>query len=120
VFTASLTLHESERRNRLRASSVAISEIYVKMADGDTQVVETFDFVEHWSLLESAPESASDVWQPAGEVLNGDSAANFLWTAGGPLVSRGIFPGPPMVPLTCLRQSRSRVKTVNAWARPSR
>lgn len=95
----SLTLHESESRNRLRAGSVAISEVYVKMANGDTKVVEPFDSVAHWSVLETAPESVSDVWQPAGEVLKGDTAANFTWTEGSPLVSRGVFPGPPMVPL---------------------
>jgi ABC-type antimicrobial peptide transport system permease subunit len=69
------------------------------MANGDTKVVEPFDSVAHWSVLETAPESVSDVWQPAGEVLKGDTAANFTWTEGSPLVSRGVFPGPPMVPL---------------------
>ena len=99
VSLVSLTLHESESRNRLRAGSVAISEIYVNMANGDTRVVEPFDSIEHWSVLETAPESVSDVWQPAGQVLDEDAAASLIWTEGGPLVSRGVFPGPPMVPL---------------------
>ncbi len=95
----SLTVHESESRNGLRAGSVAISEIYVNLANGDTQVIEPFDFIEHWSVLQAGQESVSDAWQAAGGVLNGDAAANFIWTEGNAMVSRGVFPGPPIAPL---------------------
>lgn len=98
----SLTVHETNGRNRLRAGSILVDDIYVVLEDGSTRVVESFESLDHWSILTTVPESASDVLQPAREPLDGTGGANFIWVEGGPLISRGMFPGPPMVPLSVL------------------
>ncbi|MDP6453552.1 MAG: hypothetical protein QF898_09620, partial [SAR202 cluster bacterium] len=96
----SLTIHETSGRNRLRSGSVAIDNIYVRTNAGDAQVVEGFDTLADWSVLTTARESTSDVMQSS--VLDDRSTANFIWVEGSPLVSRGIFRGPPMAPLPVL------------------
>lgn len=93
----SVTIHETNGRTRLRAGSVSIDDIYVRMDDGAVRVMESFDSLADWSILTTVPESISDVLQTAS--LDEKSAATFIWVEGGPLVSRGMFRGPPMVPL---------------------
>jgi len=96
----SLTIYETNGRNRLRAGSVSVDDIYVRMNNGDVQVLEDFDTLDDWSILKAVPESTSDVMQPA--TLDDKTAANFIWVEGSPLVSRGLFRGPPMAALPVL------------------
>ena len=98
----SVTVNKFDGRGRLRAGTISISEISVRTSDGE-QVVETFDDVSGWSIVRAAPESISDAIQPAGSSFDGDSGAvQFVWTEGNPLVSRGIFHGPPITPVPVL------------------
>jgi ABC-type lipoprotein release transport system permease subunit len=95
----SLTVHETIGRNRLRSGSISVDEIYVR-TNGNFEVIESFGSVDDWNVLTTVPESVSDVLQPGN--LDDKSAATFIWVEGSPLVSRGIFRGPPMVPLPVL------------------
>ena len=95
----SVTVHETDARSRLRAGSVAFDSIFVRMADGSIQVVEPFDSVSDWSVLEAAPQSVSDGFQITGDSADGRRGGIFAWAEGAPLTSRGFFRGPPIVPL---------------------
>ena len=56
-----------------------------------------------WSIIRAAPESVSDAIQQTSSSFDGDTgAAQFIWTEGNPLVSRGIFHGPPITPVPVL------------------
>ena len=98
----SVTVNKFDGRGRLRAGTLSIGEISVRTSDGE-QVVEAFDDVSGWSIVRAAPESISDAIQPAGSSFDGDSGAvQFVWSEGNPLVSRGIFHGPPITPVPVL------------------
>ena len=98
----SVSVNKFDGRGRLRAGTLSISEISVWTAGGE-QVVETFDDLSGWSVIRAAPESISDAIQPTNAPANGDdSAAQFIWTEGNPLVSRGMFHGPPVTPVPVL------------------
>ncbi len=103
----SLTLFETNGRNRLRAGSVAVDEIFANRSDGGTYVLESFDSVAEWTTLTSVPESQSDVLKSTSDGLNGASdIASFIWVEGRPLVSRGIFHGPVLEPIPVIATSR--------------
>ncbi|HCH08746.1 MAG TPA: hypothetical protein DEW32_06025, partial [Dehalococcoidia bacterium] len=51
----SLTIYETNGRNRLRAGSVSVDDIYVRMNNGDVQVLEDFDTLDDWSILKAVP-----------------------------------------------------------------
>ena len=102
----SLTLYETNARNRLRAGSMIIDEIHARMPGGEVRVLEPFDSVTGWSMLRAVPESQSDVIIPAAEGMHGSGAANFIWVEGRPLVSRGVFYGAPLQPLPTIASSR--------------
>ncbi|MCZ6505189.1 MAG: FtsX-like permease family protein, partial [Actinobacteria bacterium] len=95
----SLAVHEVDGRNRLRAGSVSILDVFFTGPDGQRHPLETFEEPSAWSVLRVAPQSTSD------SLLRYDGGAGgltFIWTEGGPLVSRGIFHGPPASPLPVL------------------
>ncbi len=94
-----VSVHETDSRTRLRAGSLSLDAIFVRMADGSKQVVEPFDSVSDWNVLVVAPQSASDALQPSSDGPDGPHGATFAWTEGTALTSRGIFRGPPIVPL---------------------
>ena len=99
----SLSVHEVDGRNRIRAGSVLIDEIRLGMPDGSFQILEPFDDVSGWSIIRAVPESVSDALQASNVSHNGDAgSAAFIWTEGGPLTSRGIFYGPPVSPIPVL------------------
>ncbi len=103
----SLTLFETNGRNRLRAGSVAVDEIFATRSDGGRQVLESFDTVSEWTTLNSVPESQSDVLKSTNDGLNGTSgSASFIWVEGRPLVSRGIYHGPVLEPIPVIATSR--------------
>ena len=103
----SLTLFETNGRNRLRAGSVAVDEIFATRSDGGTFVLESFDSVSEWTTLTSVPESQSDVLKSTNDGLNGTSgSASFIWVEGRPLVSRGIYHGPVLEPIPVIATSR--------------
>ena len=103
----SLTVYETNGRNRLRAGSIAIDEIFATRFDGGTFVLESFDAVSDWAMLSGVPESQSDVLKSSSDGLNGTGGlAAFIWVEGRPLVSRGIFHGPPLDPIPVLATSR--------------
>ena len=103
----SLTLFETNGRNRLRAGSVAVDEIFATGPNGGTFVLESFDSVSEWTTLNSVPESQSDVLKSTNDGLNGTSGhASFIWVEGRPLVSRGIFHGPVLEPIPVIATSR--------------
>ena len=103
----SLTVFETNGRNRLRAGSIAIDEIFATRPGGGIHVLESFDSVSEWTALDAVPESQSDVLKPSADGLNGTGgSASFIWVEGRPLVSRGIFHGPPLDPLPVLATSR--------------
>ena len=98
----SVSVNKFDGRGRLRAGTISISEISTWTATGE-QVLETFDDLSGWSVIRAAPESISDAIQPTNAPYNGDdSAAQFVWTEGNPLVSRGLFHGPPITPIPVL------------------
>ena len=103
----SLTLFETNGRNRLRAGSIAVDEIFAIRSDGETSVLESFDSVSDWTTLTSVPESQSDVLKSTNGGLNGESGlASFIWVEGRPLVSRGIYHGPVLEPIPVIATSR--------------
>ena len=136
----SLTVFETNGRNRLRAGSISIDEIFAvrdkreKIGDrgaggalgsnsyllSHRVVLESFDSVSDWTTLGAVPESRSDVlkWSEECRVESGEagaghsplstshSCASFIWVEGRPLVSRGIFHGPPLEPIPVLATSR--------------
>ena len=103
----SLTLFETNGRNRLRAGSIAVDEIFAIRSDGGTSVLESFDSVSDWTTLTSVPESQSDVLKSTNGGLNGESGlASFIWVEGRPLVSRGIYHGPVLEPIPVIATSR--------------
>ncbi|MDP7414243.1 MAG: hypothetical protein QF465_11560 [SAR202 cluster bacterium] len=95
----SLTVHETNSRNRLRAGSVAISEVYAKFPDGEVQTIESFDSTDRWNIMKAAPESESDIWRAFEDPTASDGIGTFIWAEGSPLMSRGVFHGPPIVPV---------------------
>lgn len=111
----SLTIHETDGRNRLRAGSISVDDIYVRLNNGTRTVMDRFDAsaVNSWSVLTTVPESISDVFR--SESLEERTVVTFIWVEGSPLMSRGIFLGPPMVPLpviatkSFLRELKHRV-----------
>ena len=138
----SLTVFETNGRNRLRAGSISIDEIFATrgsseecrvesaevgagrspLATGNCETValESFESVSGWTTLGAVPESQSDVlkWSEECRVESGEagagnsplstshSCASFIWVEGRPLVSRGIFHGPPLEPIPVLATSR--------------
>ena len=99
----SLSVHETNGRNRLRSGSLSVDEIYARMPDGGAVSVESFDSVDGWSLMRTVPEAKSDVFKASDSETG---AAAFIWVEGRPLVSRGVFPGPPRQPLPAIASSR--------------
>ena len=103
----SVTVFESNGRNRLRAGSIAVDEVFALLPDGEPHVLESFESVANWTLLSAVPESQSDVLKPSTEGANGtEGAAAFIWVEGRSLVSRGIFHGRPLDPLPVIASSR--------------
>ena len=100
----SLSVHEMNPRGTLRAGSIAIDEIRVRMAGAaEPIVIEPFDDISEWSVLKVVPQAVSDKLQESKVAFDGDTgAATFSWSEGGPLISRGIFNGPPISPLPAL------------------
>ena len=102
---ASLTVYETNGRNRLRSGAMLIADIYARMPDDSIQVIESFDSLDEWSLVRAVPEAQSDAFKPA-EAPDGSSAGNFIWAEGRPLISRGVFLGPPIEPLPAVATKR--------------
>ncbi len=100
----SLTIYQSESRQRLRAGSMLVDEIYARMPNGETLAVETFDSLSGWNTMRAVPESQSDALRASS--VGVPSSANFVWGEGRPIVSRGIFAGPPIQPLPVIASSR--------------
>ena len=99
----SLSFHETDGRNRLRAGSVSIDYISVQRADSEVEIIEPFDDTSTWNILRVVPQAVSDAWQQSDSADDGDSGpATFIWGEGRPLTSRGIFHGPPVSPLPVL------------------
>ncbi|MCL0028844.1 ABC transporter permease [Dehalococcoidia bacterium] len=94
-----VTIHDTDTRNGLRKGTLSIDTIFVRMPDGSARVMEPFDSVSDWNVLVAAPQSVSDALQPSRDILNEPHSATFAWTDGTAFTSRGIFHGPPIVPL---------------------
>ncbi len=98
----SISVNKFDGRGRLRAGTLSISEIRARTGSG-SQVVESFGDLTAWNVLRAAPESISDSIQRSNTTFDGDpDAAIFIWTEGNPLISRGIFHGPPVTPVPVL------------------
>ena len=95
----SLAVHEVDGRNRLRAGSVSILDVFFTGRDGQRHSLEAFDEPSAWSVLRVAPQSPSDSLL---RYDGGGGGLTFIWTEGGPLVSRGIFHGPAASPVPVL------------------
>ena len=106
VSVVSFSIFETSGRNRLRAGSMVIDEIFARMPDGDRKVLEAFESPSEWTMLRSVPEADADLLKPADFGMNNSSAVNLIWAEGRPLVSRGIFHGPPLEPLPAIASSR--------------
>ena len=145
----SLTVFETNGRNRLRAGSISIDEIFAVRGVSEEErgerglggggltphsslltpdnvvVLESFESVSEWTTLGAVPESQSDVLKlgereeergerglggggltPHSSLLTPNGTASFIWVEGRPLVSRGIFHGPPLEPIPVLATSR--------------
>ena len=99
---SSLTVYETDSRNRLRAGALTIDEAFAVMPNGETRTMESFDALSGWSAVRAVPEARSDVLKPA----EGGGSAVFVWTEGGAAVSRGIYYGPPLEALPVIANSR--------------
>ena len=82
VSVVSLSIFETSGRNRLRAGSMVIDEIFARMPDGDRRVLETFESTSEWSMLRAVPEAGSDLLKPAEFGMNNSSAGQ-LHMGGG-------------------------------------
>ncbi|MCH7745123.1 MAG: ABC transporter permease, partial [Chloroflexi bacterium] len=100
----SIGVNKLDGRGRLRAGTLAISEVSVRTSDSrEFQVIESFDDISTWSVLRAAAESASDLVRVSEVTPDSESnAAMFVWTEGNALTSRGIFHGPPVIPIAAL------------------
>lgn len=99
----SVSIAESDWRSQLRAGSVSIDEISVTTRGNENIVIEGFDDVGKWSVLRVAKESVTDGLRESPSPTNGTTgAAAFIWSGGLPMMSRGIFHGPPVNPLPVL------------------
>ncbi|MCI0790957.1 MAG: ABC transporter permease [Chloroflexi bacterium] len=108
----SMTIHDTDGRNRLRSGSVTIDEIWSRDASGAVTPIETFDDITTWAVLRGARQSITDVLQESVVGYNGDSgSALFVWSEGSPLTGRGIFHGPEANPLPVLASSSFLKKT---------
>ena len=106
ISVVSLSIFETSTRNRLRAGSMVIDEIFARTPDGDRHVLEPFASTSDWTVLRTVPEADADLLKPAEFGMNNSSAVNFIWGEGRPTVSRGIFHGPPLEPLPAIASSR--------------
>ena len=86
----SLRFHESEGRRRLEAGSVLIDDLRVVTEFGETQIVEQFDDVGGWSVLNATPDAVLDTLHSGGD----SASALFSWSEGNPLEARGMVHGP--------------------------
>ena len=92
----SVSVLDTDSRNRLRSGSVTIHDIYVGTGVGSRRAIESFDDVSDWSVLQVVAEAASDTLRPFEGGARGARGATFAWSEGSPLTSRGIFHGPPV------------------------
>ena len=99
----SLSVHEREFDRSLRAGSLILDDVFVSTFEGDL-IVEPFDDVSAWNVLEATPAAISDAVQQSAVTMQGDGtgAATFAWGQGPPRTSRGIFKGPRPEPLPVL------------------
>ncbi|MCI0437507.1 MAG: ABC transporter permease [Chloroflexi bacterium] len=98
-----VSFHELNGGGRLRAGSALIDQIHVGTSSGGTEVLEAFERVDEWSTLRASPEAVVDALEVSDVTFDGDTgSARFIWAEGSPLVSRGIFHGPPVEPLPVL------------------
>ena len=95
----SLAVHEVDGQNRLRSGSVSILDVFFTGPDGQRHPLKAFDDPSAWSILRVAPQSPSDSLL---RYEGGAGGLTFIWTEGGPLVSRGIFHGPDSPPVPVL------------------
>ena len=78
----SVSFHEVDPRNRLRAGSVSVDDIYLGTANG-VQIIEPFDDISGWNVLRAVPEAASDALQESNISFDGNpGAATFIWSEG--------------------------------------
>ena len=105
LYLASLTVYETDSRSRMRAGAFIVDEVRAVDADGAARTIEAFDALSGWSAVRAVPEARADVLKPADDSQEA-AAANFIWTEGRPLTSRGIFHGPPIRPLPAIAGSR--------------
>ena len=99
----SLSVHESDWRNKLRSGSVLIDQVHVRTQSRGVQVIEPFDDTMGWNVLSVTPDAVSDALQLSNTSFDGSpGAAAFIWSDGRALTSRGIFHGPPISPLPVL------------------
>ena len=116
---ASLSVHDTNSRGRLRGGNIVIDEIWTRGPSNRRQPLEDFQSVAEWTVLRGARESITDILQPlnpngGAQTPTDNAAARFIWSEGAPLVGRGIYHGPPANPLPVLASDRFLDETGHA------
>ena len=102
----SVSVHETDGRRRLNSGSVTLDEIRVTKSDNSVVVIENFSDIEDWSVIRLVPQAENDAMLDSASQTNDRAGfVTFIWTEGGPLTSRGIYPGPVLQPLPVLASS---------------
>ena len=115
MILVSLSVHELNSRGKLRAGSISFDEVYVRMADDEVRVLESFQDVSAWGTLRVARESITDDLQQSSVGFDGENGTGlFIWSEGSPLTGRGIYHGPPVTPLPVIASSSFIADTEHA------
>ena len=97
----SIGVEETDTQRGTFAGSLVIDEVRVRTGDGTVLVIEGFDDLSGWSVLNTTPDSASDTASPSplGFEAGVNNSLRFTWTEGPALLSRGVFYGPQVTSL---------------------
>jgi hypothetical protein len=97
----SIGVEETDTQRGTFAGSLVIDEVRVRTGDGTVLVIEGFDDLSGWSILNTTPDSASDTASasPLGFEAGVNASLRFTWTEGPALSSRGVFYGPQVTSL---------------------
>ena len=97
----SIAVEETDTQRGTFAGSVLVDEVRVRTGDGTILVIEGFDDLSGWSVLNTTPDSASDGASPSRLGYDDGEGASmrFTWSAGPALAARGMYYGPDIASL---------------------
>ena len=95
----SVLVGETDIERDLFPGSILIDTVRAGRSTGETAVLEDFRDIDGWNVLREIDDARTDRVRWSEVSARGDGSLMFAWTAGPPLVARGIFPGPEPDPV---------------------